>query len=58
MFGFKSKKQRCEGCKYCRVTDGDGWDFYGCYHEPYKGKWVAEIKLCPKKAKEKETGVV
>lgn len=57
MGGFKPKKQRCEGCKYCKVIDGGGWDFYGCHHEPYKGKWVAEIKLCPKKAKEKEMGV-
>ena len=43
------KKDRCEGCEYCRTVIASGqWQFYGCYCPPYKGKWVAEIKECPK----------
>ena len=42
-------KQRCEGCKYARTAHATGgWSFTGCYHRPYTGKWVAEIKECPK----------
>lgn len=39
---------RCKGCEYCEPLNGGGWGFFGCYHEPYKGKWVCEIKDCPK----------
>ena len=48
---------RCDGCHDCRdVHATGGWLFRGCYHEPYYGKWVAEIKDCPKeKAEEGET---
>lgn len=43
------KKQRCEGCKYGKsVHANGGFSFKGCYHRPYNGKWVAEIKDCPK----------
>jgi hypothetical protein len=46
------KKERCEGCKECRkIYANGGWTFYGCYYPPYKGKWVAEIKDCPKAEK-------
>lgn len=42
------KKGRCDGCKYQRrAYAGDQFSFYGCYHKPYHGKWVAEIKDCP-----------
>lgn len=45
----KSNKQRCKGCKYKRIVHaGGGFSFNGCYHRPYKGKWVANIKECPK----------
>ncbi len=41
-------KQRCEGCRYRRkVYANGGYNFNGCCHNPYKGKWVAEIKDCP-----------
>ena len=40
---------RCNGCKDCRkVTAADGFTFLGCFHNPFRGKWVAEIKDCPK----------
>jgi hypothetical protein len=40
---------RCGSCKFLRiVTATGGLIFYGCYHKPYKGKWVCEIKTCPK----------
>lgn len=40
---------RCEKCKYRRTVHATGgWQFNGCYHRPYTGKWVAEIRDCPK----------
>lgn len=43
------KAGRCDGCESCRTVNASGgWTFYGCFHIPYKGKWVAEIKDCPK----------
>ena len=44
----KVTKERCEGCRDCRtVYANGGWSFRGCYHEPYHGKWVGEIRDCP-----------
>lgn len=45
--------ERCANCDSCRVVYSapDGWQFRGCYHEPYRGKWVAEIMDCPKEKK-------
>ena len=37
---------RCDSCKCLNAQDG--WEFYGCFHEPYNGKWIAEIEECPK----------
>ena len=35
-------------CKYCRmICAQDGWKFRGCFHHPYKGKFISEIKKCP-----------
>lgn len=47
---FKSlPKGRCHPCEYARaVFAQDQSMFLDCYHEPYRGKWVAEIKDCPK----------
>ena len=45
----KVRKERCDGCKYCKTVHANGgFSFYGCHHKPYRGKWVAEIKDCPK----------
>lgn len=40
---------RCRKCIHAsRVTSTPGgWEFLGCYCNPYKGKWVVEIKDCP-----------
>jgi hypothetical protein len=44
---------RCIGCKHrmpLAAVPGDNngsFLFYGCTHEPYKGKWVIEIGKCP-----------
>lgn len=49
--GFKEDFDpgRCNPCEYAeRVTAQDGFTFLGCTHNPYHGKWVAEIKDCPK----------
>ena len=47
-FFEKAPPGRCNPCKYRKVTGGSGgWAFFGCYHKPYNGKWVAEIKECP-----------
>ena len=44
----KVAKERCEGCRHCRtVYANGGWSFRGCYHEPFHGKWVNEIRNCP-----------
>lgn len=46
----EAPKGRCEGCRYARTIYATGnWKFIGCVHEPYKGKWVAQIEYCPKK---------
>ena len=40
---------RCDKCLWAEIINSqDGWSFIGCTHEPYKGKWVTEIKDCPK----------
>lgn len=41
---------RCDGCKYAKImgSNPSGWQFVGCIHEPYKGKWTCEIEQCPK----------
>lgn len=47
--GTTEVRQRCEGCKYKHIVHANGgYSFNGCYHRPYKGKRVAEIKECPK----------
>lgn len=43
------KDGRCKGCIYARTMGSNGgWQFIGCTHKPYNGKWVTEIKDCPK----------
>lgn len=43
---------RCKGCLYARTVVATGqWMFLGCYHTPYTGKRVGEIKNCPKERK-------
>lgn len=45
----KEKRSRCCGCKYRHMVRANGgFSFYGCYHRPYTGKRVVEIKDCPK----------
>lgn len=47
-------KPRCEGCEYRKIVHAqNNYTFYGCYHHPYIGKRVAEIKECPKTEIEK-----
>ena len=42
---------RCEGCEDCKwVKAQDDWGFHGCFHKPYKGRWIAEIEYCPKES--------
>ena len=44
---------RCNPCKSARAIVANGqFMFLGCTHSPYKGKWVAEIKDCPKTQRE------
>ena len=43
------KEGRCKNCEYAKTINATGnWEFVGCTHAPYKGKWVVEIKDCPK----------
>ncbi|WP_027406185.1 hypothetical protein [Anaerovibrio sp. RM50] len=45
----------CMNCEHRRtVYAGNNFKFLGCTFPPYKGKWVAEIDICPEEiAKEK-----
>lgn len=46
--------EECLKCEYSHsVYANCGMKFLGCGHKPYHGKWVIEIKDCPKKQKEK-----
>lgn len=46
----KKKTKNCKECKYARyIYATGGWSFVGCIYHPYKGKWVREIKDCPRK---------
>ena len=39
---------RCKDCGFHRrVHCGNNFFFMGCDCEPYKGKWVEEIEVCP-----------
>lgn len=43
---------RCNPCEFSKcIVANDQFMFLGCVHQPYKGKWVREIKDCPKDAK-------
>ena len=42
--------KNCMKCKDCRQIQRH---MYGCYHSPYKGKWIAELENCPKNVKTK-----
>ena len=45
----KERNKRCEECTNCfTVITTNGIRFRGCFHEPYRGKWVSEIEKCPK----------
>lgn len=47
------KVKPCRNCPDCRKVYAQGnWSFHGCYHEPYHGKWIAEIEKCPKEEHE------
>lgn len=46
-FYKKLKDGRCKNCKFGKVVSAGNWSFLVCYAEPYKGKWVAEIRVCP-----------
>ena len=45
-------EKKCTECEYTReVTAQDIFKFIGCYHKPYKGKWIVEIRNCPRNDK-------
>ena len=45
--------ERCKECPYCQmVWEDSGWCHDGCFHAPYCGAWIADIKDCPKEAEE------
>lgn len=47
----KLEQGRCRNCIDAHIVPSTGgFMFLGCYHEPYNGKWVAEIKDCPKES--------
>lgn len=43
------RHKECKKCKYIRkIYANDGFSFLGCNYAPYRGKWITEIKACPK----------
>ena len=49
----KASSDRCRDCEYRQMVHAKGGcSFCGCFHEPYKGTWIAEIKDCPRKEAE------
>lgn len=43
------KMEKCSKCKECKmIFKFLGRSHYGCFHDPYKGKHLAEIDECPK----------
>lgn len=52
IFNLPCPRNDNKECEYCHgITAQDGWRFKGCCHQPYKGKFVAEIIKCPKSQK-------
>ena len=50
-----SKEDRCKNCEFYRsVFELNAWGAKGCYHEPYHGKYILEIKECPMQGGEEE----
>lgn len=48
------REDKCRKCRYCRaIFYFKGRPYYGCFHLPYKGKFLGEIEECPK-GKEEE----
>lgn len=42
----------CEQCTFGQVTYKGNNFYMGCFHKPNKGKWVDQIKECPKEKRE------
>lgn len=54
-FLSKLPEGRCNPCEHAKVVTGSGgFIFLGCYHSPYRGKWVREIQKCPAKSEGEE----
>lgn len=45
LYCFKGK---CKCVHACIIVCNDGFEFIGCRHEPYKGRWITELRKCPK----------
>ena len=40
---------RCKACEFCRDTvSKNGWEYKGCYSDPYNVRWICSIKECPR----------
>ena len=50
----------CKNCDHIKTVHATGgFKFKGCYYKPYKGKWIVEIKECPKKVEvHDETNII
>jgi hypothetical protein len=50
---YESEIKMCDNCPHKReVRAVPNFTFWGCYCNPYKGKWIIEIKECPKNVPE------
>ena len=49
----KKRFARCEHCPRCKMVEGNGSYYWGCFCLPFRGMPVAEIKKCPIMKEEK-----
>jgi hypothetical protein len=50
-----SDKLRCKKCEHKRIIQKpNGLSYTGCAHAPYQGKWVLEIRDCPKRSEQND----
>ena len=55
--GSIGKQKPCATCEHCsKVIATGNWSFFGCRHEPYKGKMCSEIEKCPKEDDDETCG--
>lgn len=56
---MKELIDRCKICTHCRLVKAyPDFSFYGCFCAPNRGKWIIELKKCPKQSPCGDTGAM